>query len=207
MVRSARIQLVLISALSAGAALGQGSRAGSQNNDFSVLVGPVIGSSLAVGGLNAPVNFSGVLSFQTNFAHTIHSYLFGDLWWETPSTFASRDSGEPGGDVKSASYSEYFFTPGVRLHVPAGSRVSFYGTAGVGYCSFVYSPGFPLSGLPSKALTNYHGVVDFGGGIDFRLTRLLSLRGDVRDFVTGRGLGGLNGRNHPIFGFGVAVHF
>jgi hypothetical protein len=43
--------------------------------------------------------------------------------------------------------------------------------------------------------------------MDFRLTRLLSVRGDIRDFVTGRGLGGLNGRNHTIFGFGMAVHF
>jgi hypothetical protein len=39
------------------------------------------------------------------------------------------------------------------------------------------------------------------------LTRLLSLRGEIRDFVTGSGLGGVNGRHHPIIGFGMAAHF
>lgn len=206
MVRSARIQLLLISALAAPAALGQGPQAGPQNNDLSVLFGPVMGST-TLAGANGPAHFSGVFSFQTNFAHTIHSYSFADLWWEAPSTFAARDSSNVGNGVKSASYNEFFFTPGVRLHVPLGSRVSFYGAGGVGYCSFHYSQDSAISGVHIQTLTNYHGVVDFGGGMDFRLTRRLSVRGDVRDFVTGRGLGGLDGRHHPIFGFGLALHF
>jgi hypothetical protein len=52
-----------------------------------------------------------------------------------------------------------------------------------------------------------HGVLDAGGGLDFRLTRLLSLRGEGRDFVTGKNLGGVTGRNHPIYEFGLAFHF
>jgi hypothetical protein len=47
----------------------------------------------------------------------------------------------------------------------------------------------------------------FGGGLDFRLTRLVSLRFDIRDFVTRARLGGSNGHHHGIFGFGVAFHF
>jgi len=50
-------------------------------------------------------------------------------------------------------------------------------------------------------------ALDFGGGLDFRLTRLMSLRAEVRDFVTGRGLGGVEGRNHPIFSFGLGIHW
>ena len=50
-------------------------------------------------------------------------------------------------------------------------------------------------------------AVEFGGGLDFRLTRLVSLRGEVRDFVSGRGLGGVAGRHHPIYGFGVGLHW
>ena len=44
-------------------------------------------------------------------------------------------------------------------------------------------------------------------GGDFRLTRLLSLRGDARDFVTREGLGGVTGRNHSTFQAGIAFHF
>ena len=50
-------------------------------------------------------------------------------------------------------------------------------------------------------------AVDFGGGLDLRLTRLMSLRAEARDFVTGRGLGGVEGRHHPIFGFGLGFHW
>ena len=52
------------------------------------------------------------------------------------------------------------------------------------------------------------GAIDFGGGLDFRLTRLMSLRAEARDFVvSGKHLGGQDGYNHPIFGFGVGFHF
>jgi hypothetical protein len=78
----------------------------------------------------------------------------------------------------------------LRLSIPVGSRVSFYGVAGVGYGDITYHPGAAVSGGTVKDLTNFHGVFDFGGGIDFRLTRPFSVRGEVRDFVTGSGLGG-----------------
>ena len=47
----------------------------------------------------------------------------------------------------------------------------------------------------------------FGGGLDFRLTRLLSLRFEGRDFVTRAGLGGERGRTHPFFAVGIGFHF
>ena len=50
-------------------------------------------------------------------------------------------------------------------------------------------------------------AMDFGGGLDFRLTRLLSLRGDFRDFVTRAGLGNSTGRNRWMFLVGIAFHF
>ena len=47
----------------------------------------------------------------------------------------------------------------------------------------------------------------FGGGIDFRLTRLLSLRAEGRDFLTRSGLGGTNGHSHAFFMAGIGFHF
>jgi len=65
------------------------------------------------------------------------------------------------------------------------------------------SPG--AFGVSSRGTT--HGVFQFGGGADLRLTRLLSLRAEVRDVVTGRQFGGVAGRHHPVPLFGVAMHF
>jgi hypothetical protein len=39
------------------------------------------------------------------------------------------------------------------------------------------------------------------------MSRLMSLRVEARDFVSGKGLGGVDGRNHAIYGFGVGFHW
>jgi opacity protein-like surface antigen len=205
MARSAQIQLLLISVLTARAALGQRPPQGPQNSDLSILGGPVIATQ-AIADANVPVHFNGVFSLQSNFAHTIHSYSFADLWLEFPSTSTFRGNDEVGGGIKSASFDATFGTPGVRLHVPVGRRVSFYGAVGAGYGRFDYNE-TGANGHTIKSEATYHGVFDFGGGMDFRLTRLLGVRGEVRDFVTGKGLGGVSGRNQIVFGFGMAVHF
>ena len=52
-----------------------------------------------------------------------------------------------------------------------------------------------------------HGVFQFGGGVDLRLTERISIRGEVRDFVTGSGLSGSNGPHHLVPLMGLAMHF
>lgn len=52
-----------------------------------------------------------------------------------------------------------------------------------------------------------HGLAVLGGGIDVRLTRRISIRGEVRDLVTGAGLSGAKGRHHVLPLFGVALPF
>jgi opacity protein-like surface antigen len=211
MLRSARFRILLISAFAAPVALGQGPgqgpKAGPQNSDISFLAGPVFGGNPAIAPTGDTVKVTGAFSFQSGFAHILHSYSFADLWFEFPSTSAFRDGGNLPNGTQSISYSEFYGTPGVRLHVPVGSRVSFYGAAGGGYGSFQAELDSVSQGGPEHRNSNYHGVIDFGGGMDFRLTRLLSLRGEIRDFVTGRDLGGVDGRNHVLTLFGMAVHF
>jgi len=65
-----------------------------------------------------------------------------------------------------------------------------------------------ISGSPplASAIGTWHGVFDFAGGVDIRLKRSFSLRAEFRDFVTGRGLSGADGRHHPIAGIGIALH-
>jgi hypothetical protein len=111
--------------------------------------------------------------------------------------------GGSGGKV-SVSTSFNTFTAGLRLMVPLESRVTFFPVAGGGIGSFLTpSPG--SSSVSSRGTT--HGVFQFGGGVDLRVTRLFSLRAEVRDVVTGRQLSGASGRHHPVPLFGVAMHF
>jgi hypothetical protein len=50
-------------------------------------------------------------------------------------------------------------------------------------------------------------VVDFGGGVDYRLTKLLGLRGEAWDFVSGSVLDPGSGRNFVLVEAGIGLHF
>jgi opacity protein-like surface antigen len=113
-------------------------------------------------------------------------------------------------NVASYVKASLFLTPGVRWRFTPQRRVSFYAAAGAGvgnfgsYLSYVGSgPGLSESVTGNTTSAAF----DWGGGIDFRLTRLLSLRAEGRDFVTRAGLGGFAGRNHAFFMAGIGFHF
>jgi len=198
------LRLLGASILLAGAGLA------AQNADLSLMVGPLPGSNQVVTGTNTTVITSTGGALQIDFGYQVLRTTAGDLWVETPLTFAFT-----GGSVTaSRSYSSvsdsgwFCWTPGVRFRVPVESHISFYGVAGGGIGTF--GTNLIASGPGSSSITtrtSVKGVFDFGGGMDFRLTRLLSLRGEVRDFATAKGLAGTAGHHHLVYDFGLAFHF
>lgn len=150
-------------------------------------------------------------SFQLNYAWQVLQRKV-DLYVEMPLIIAIRVSNEAvSGPLMQATRQnadpDLFFTPGVRLKISPESRVSFYGAAGFGIASFG-ATSFILPGPTYVSVGRLNSAAfDFGGGVDFRLTRLLSLRADVRDFITRVHVGGITGRNHVMFQAGIAFHF
>jgi hypothetical protein len=184
----------------------------AQNSDLGLL-GGISGprGQTTVAGQTSTVSGSVTPSFQINYAWQVRQRAV-DLYVELPLVIPVRVSGTvvsgPGGaTVASNSGPDLFFTPGLRLKFSPESRVSFYGAAGFGIASFA---GAQIVASPSTVVAGGRRnspALGFGGGLDLRLTRLLSLRGDVRDFVTEAGLGDVSGRNHGIFQVGIAFHF
>ncbi len=184
----------------------------AQNSDLGLLGGisgprgqtTINGGTISSAGSVTP-------SFQVNYAWQVLQRAV-DLYVELPLVIPIRASGEtvvsPAGvSAAGSSGPDLFFTPGVRLKISPESRVSFYGAAGFGIASFggtstIVTPTTVVAGGRKNS-----PAIGFGGGVDIRITRLLSLRGDVRDFVTESGLGGTTGRNHGIFQLGMAFHF
>ena len=84
---------------------------------------------------------------------------------------------------------------------PLQSRLSVFGTLGGGVW-FFHRAGITRGNVLTVA-ESIHGVLGIGGGMDVRLSRFISIRVDVRDYVSGRDLSGVPGRNHwkPMFGF------
>jgi len=105
------------------------------------------------------------------------------------------------------SGAKVFFTPGVRLLLVPASRIRPYAVLGGGIGAF---SGSEVSITRDVAVRGSHftsAAVGFGGGLDVRLVRLLSLRGEIRDFVSRAGMAGTQGRHHLIFGVGPGSRF
>ena len=204
--RLIRAKLLLLPILACGTALAQR----SQNSEFSFLAGVSGPSSHTVIGPSVIITGSVGASIQLAYSYQALSCAAGYLYVEVPATFTFRAHGTVIGNgvVSSADNNMSLLTPGVRFKLPIQSRLSVYGVAGGGIGSVGRDEtNISKSGIFIGTVRTEHGVFDVGGGLDFRLTRLLSLRGEGRDFITGKNLGGESGRNHPVYEFGLAFHF
>jgi hypothetical protein len=185
--------------------------ASAQNSDLGLLLGVIDPRYEVAGGPGAHVNASAGAAFQLNYAYQLMGWRAGDLYLEMPLFLAARGSTSvnSGGTTSSGANGIGALVPGVRFKLPLGGRASLYAAGGGGIGWFgdnavITGPGLAVI----RGQTTATAAFDFGGGLDLRLTRLLSLRGEARDLVTShKSLSGTGGRNNPIYAFGFAFHF
>jgi hypothetical protein len=180
--------------------------AAAQNSDLGLLVGGAIRpkATITPGRVEGSVSASG----QINYAIQLREANAGLLYLELPLLIADTQRGVVAGSVSSSSANTAFFTPGVRFHYTIHPRVALYGSVGCGIGVLNGRSSFVGDGIVSSSSgTTVTPAFGFGVGIDFRLTRLLSLRAEGRDFVTRAGLGGESGHNHAFITVGVGFHF
>lgn len=176
----------------------------AQNSDIGVLFGVTVPVS-SVGPSSVSESVGG--SFELNYAAQIHESVAGQLYVELPlflNVLTSENVGPA--NVVSSVRDTIFFTPGVRYRFTPASRVSFYAVFGGGLGSFgrtheVVGP----SGVLNASARSTTAALAFGGGLDFRITRLLSFRFEGRDAVTSAKYDGA--AHHTFFLFGIGFHF
>lgn len=115
----------------------------------------------------------GGLSWQGSFAYRLANLRAAALYAELPvSGSPSRSTG------LFSEYSSIFLTPSLQFKFLPLGRVSPFASVGGGFAHF--------HEIRSGASANT-GAFQFGGGVDFRTPlRVLSIRAEARDFVTGR---------------------
>jgi hypothetical protein len=177
----------------------------AQNSDLGLLVGVYTPRGEVQVSPSIYIHGSTGASLQANYAWQFLQRAV-DLYAELPLVLSLQTTGTVTGTSVTGSTGALFFTPGVRVKVSPESRVSFYGALGGGLASFSLPVTVTSTSITGGGRTTT-AALGFGGGIDFRLTRLLSLRFDARDFVTRAGLGSTAGRNHGVYSFGIAFHF
>jgi hypothetical protein len=98
-------------------------------------------------------------------------------------------------------FASLYLTPGLRVKLLPKSFLSPYGVVGGGYSLYEQSTE-TIDGSANSAPRHLNtGAFVYGGGLDVRVLRWLALRGEVRDFYTGRpalNLATLSGGQHNI---------
>jgi len=194
---------------------------GAQNTDLTGMVGGIGSSSVTFpatvypSGASAPLFFAESAGFigQITYAYQLPKPGNGHIWIEVPVTFAVRGSNTVDGTFVSAvNTNNWFITPGLRFKSRKFGRVSFYAAVGGGLGLFnVVENGVGGTNGTVFATTTVHPhpVLDFAGGIDVRLSRLISLRAELRDFVSSENAAGISappGHNHWAPLVGLAFH-
>lgn len=145
------------------------------------------------------------VSGQANLSFRVNGVRSGKLFIEMPVARVANVS--VGIDPRSvdASKSEVFFTPGVRYTLLRYGRVSPYIAGGGGFAWFSRGSLTVDGPIEAHLVEGLVPAIDFGGGVDFRVTRIIGIRAEVRDFVA---LGDhITYRNNPVFAAGVLFRF
>lgn len=186
----------------------------AQKNELGLLLGATVlpDQTITVGSFtNNNLKFSKGLTYQATYARQIVDAKIAGLYFEVPfmaTPNADIRSGNPNPPTALASL---FVTPGVRLKLLPGAGISPWASVGGGWARF--DEGSTLqSGSPNPGSKGTNtGVLQYGGGVDVRVFRLISLRGEVRDFYSGRpqlNVLTANDRQHNIVvSGGFVVHF
>jgi opacity protein-like surface antigen len=155
---------------------------------------------------------------QVNYAWQAWEGARGRLYAELAVSPQSAPVGQgtvtvvEGNRIASQPEGIVFLTPGLRYHLNFTPRFAVYAAAGLGaafrrqsvWTSPVNPPGPRIEVLSRWQADPAYNV---GAGADFRLTRLVSVRGELRRFRTTAQPGFGDGRTFPAAQAGLALHF
>lgn len=179
----------------------------AQNSDLGLLIG-ISGRSTfqASGGARFSSSYGGHL--QLNYAFQFKETPSFRFYVEVPLLLGYQSIATVTPFIYATNGNQFYLTPGIRVNLPLHSRVSLYGAAGGGVAGF----GTQRAVLAGDRLIASNGFIgtlagSVGGGVDLRLSRLMSVRAEARDFIAAGGPGSGYGRNHLVYSFGVGFHW
>jgi hypothetical protein len=148
------------------------------------------------------------VAFQVNYGRRFLSGRKAALYGEVD--FVANPLRDVSTSVSSAThdFASLYITPGIRVKLLPGSRLSPYVAVGGGYADYEQST-TRIDGIPNTAPRELaRGAFDFGAGFDVKAWRFLALRGEARDFYSGSpnyNLASLSGGQHNVVATGAFV--
>ncbi|MCX6612473.1 MAG: outer membrane beta-barrel protein [Acidobacteria bacterium] len=180
----------------------------AQNSDVGFLFGfSQRNASIRDGVIRGEVK----VGFQVNYAWQLVEGRGGRLYVELPVQFVAGSNGELGDRVIGRAGGIVFVTPGLRYHFNLTPRLAIYAAGGGGIAHKEERFGSRVGDqIVEVDRPKTGGAFNFGGGLDFRLTKLWSLRGEVRSFRTTEATTlqtNSFSRRSVLAQFGFALHF
>jgi hypothetical protein len=190
------------------------SSAAAQRNKFTGIIGRTFISDKGVTGVVSADNLlhSGKgLTLEANYGRRLMNLGIAGLTFEVP--FAVNFNEKPHFDVNLVpkDYKAFFVTPSLRANIFPEAGLSPWVSVDGGFGHFMESSTLEFGGTnPGKTGTT-SGVFQIGGGIDAKVWRIFSVRGEVRDFFSGAPQLNVDTgktRQHNLFvGGGIVWHF
>ena len=185
-----------------------------EKNQLTGIVGRTFVSNQGIKGAtfsNPFIRFGNGFTFEVDYSrYLITSPIFA-LSGEVPVVFNLDQDINSGANVVPSHYSSYFITPAARVNLLPAAAVSPWVSFGGGFGHFSEN-GSLISGGTNPGKSKTTGVLQGGLGLDVRIWRRISIRGEVRDFWSGEPDFPLaptgKTRQHNLFvGAGATWHF
>ncbi len=176
--------------------------ASAQSNEVGILAGATTPSTQVSIGSFGSISGGATATVQVSYAFRVAGSETASLYIEMPVSRVAKASVSVDEKGAGVNASQVFFTPGVRVNFLSAKRVSPYLTGGAGFGWFDSAEVRVDPSLRVNVSTGFKPVVSCGGGLEFRLTRILRFRAEMRDYIAAGGFVG--NRNHLAYfgGFG-----
>ena len=195
---------ILAAALLTGLALSPAATA--QSNELSILAGATNPSATVNVSSLASVSGGKSAAVQVDFAHRIKETASGNLYFEVPVTRVFKASVGVDYDRMDVAQSKFFVTPGLRYAFAPGARLSPYVAGGFGFGWFEsVRVAWSDPWLSVNVGDGVKPAAGFGGGAEIRISRSVTFRAEVRDFVNCAS--GDSSRNHVVYSGGFGWRF
>jgi len=185
--------------------------AAQEKNELGIIVGRTFIADKGVPNTNFfdnTIHSGKGLTFVVEYGRHLLGQNFWQLTGEVPFAINWDEDLNYGQNVIPESYRSFFITPSVRLNAFANDDVSPWVSVGGGFGYFKASSKLVFGGPNPGDTGAATGVFQIGGGLDVKITRTITIRGEFRDFDSGEPPLNINtgrSRQHNLYGGGGVV--
>ena len=185
--------------------------AADYKNEVGLLLGGIRTPNRSIVPGPGSIEASTGIAFQATYARLLKQTERVGIYFEVPFVASPLQDVSSANTAVPLNYASLFVTPGVKFKFRPQQKVSPFFAVGGGFARFDESEDL-VTNLPNPGPRGTStGVLQFGGGFDVKVFSRISLRGEVRDFYSGRpqfNVSTESDRQHNVvFSGGFVVHF